>query len=348
MHLNLFTVDKKLAATGIVLVLLAFPQGPKAPTPPTLGGCTIFPADNIWNTRIDNLPIDPRSDAYIQSEGGKKLPLHPDFGTVYEGAPNGVPFVVVPADQPPVRVDFTQAENQSDKGPYPVPADVPVQGGLNSKGDRHVLVLQSGACKLYEMFSAYPQKNGRWEAGSGAVFDLTKNGPLRPAGWTSADAAGLPILPGLVRYDEVQQALATDGVLHHALRFTVPFTRKEFVWPARHFASYSDNPAYPPMGQRFRLKASVSTTIYPTTTSPVSPINHVILQTLKEYGMFLSDNGFGILGIGGAPDPRWSDDNLHVLILYNAGDFEAVDESSLQVNPNSGAAAAVAMSSRGR
>ena len=307
---------------------------------PTIGGCTVFPADNIWNARIESLPVDPSSDAYVNSEGGTALPLHTDFGTVYGGAPNGLPFIVAPATQPAVPIVFTAYGNQSDPGPYPVPANTPVEGGSSSTGDRHVIVLQSGTCQLYEMFSASLQSDGSWQAQSGAVFNLNADGPFRPAGWTSADAAGLPIFPGLVRYDEVQQALASDGVLHHALRFTVPYTRAQYIWPARHFASYSNNPAYPPMGQRFRLKASVSATVYPTTTSPVSPINQVILNTLKQYGMFLADNGYGILGLAGAPDSRWSDDDLHVLELYNAADFEAVDESSLEVDPNSGATTA--------
>jgi hypothetical protein len=339
MHLNSSAIHKKLILAMIPILGLMLANRPAEPTTPTIGGCTVFPADNIWNTRIDGLPVDSNSAAYIKSEAGRALPLHPDFGTVYGGAPNGLAFVVVPADQPLVPIKFTASEKESDSGPYPVPPDAPVQSGLSSTGDRHVIVLQSGTCKLYELFSAYPQSKGGWRADSGAVFDLTKNGPLRPPGWTSADAAGLPILPGLVRYDEVQKALAADGVLHHALRLTVPFTRAQYIWPARHLASFSSNPDYPPMGQRFRLKASVSATIYPTTTTPTSPINRVILRTLQEYGMFLSDNGGGILGLSGAPDPRWSDDDLHRLVLYNAADFEAVDESSLQVDPNSGAAA---------
>lgn len=339
MRLNLLAISRKLMLAVVPLPVLAFAQAPKVATPPTIGGCAIFPADNIWNTRIDGLPVDHNSDAYIQSEGGRGLPLHPDFGTVYEGAPNGLPFVVVPPDQPRVKINFIASASESDRGPYPVPPDAPVQGGLDTKGDRHVIVLQSGTCQLYELFSGYPLKNGSWQADSGAAFDLTKNAPLRPAGWTSADAAGLPILPGLVRYDEVQQALAAGGVLHHALRLTAPYTRAEYIWPARHLASSSNNPAFPPMGQRFRLKASVSTSIYPNTTTPVSPINQVILRTLQQYGAFLSDNGGGIWGISGAPDPRWSDDELHSLVLYKAADFEAVDEASLLVDRNSGAAA---------
>ncbi len=337
LNLNLFAIGKKLIVSATVLPVLALAQGPKAA--PTVSGCTVFPADNVWNARIDSLPVDPSSNSYVNAEGGSALPLHPDFGTVYDGAPNGLPFLVVPSTQPAVPIVFTQYGDQSDPGPYPIPANAPVEGGSAGTGDRHVIVLQSGTCQLYEMFLAYLQSDGSWQASNGALFNLNADSPLRPAGWTSADAAGLPIFPGLVRYDEVQQALAADGVLHHALRFTVPYTRAQYLWPARHFASGSTNPAYPPMGQRFRLKAGVSIGTYPGTNVPVSPTNMVILQTLQQYGMFLADNGGGILGLSGAPDSRWSDADLHELVLYNAADFEAVDESSLQVNPNSGAAA---------
>jgi hypothetical protein len=317
-------------------------QGQQKPTlaaaalAPSIGGCPVFPANNIWNARVDTLPVDPSSALYIASEGGSGAVLHPDFGTVYNGAPNGLPFVVVPASQPAIPIVFTAYGGESDPGPYPVPPSAQVEGGSGSTGDRHVLVLQSGTCKLYEMFSAYAQSDGSWQAASGAVFDLTKNAPLRTAGWTSSDAAGLPIFPGLVRYDEVQQALAADGLLHHALRFTVPYTRTEYLWPARHWASYSSNLGYPPMGQRFRLKAGVNTDFYPGTSTAVSPINKVILQTLKQYGMFVADNG-GSFFVSGAPDPRWSDDDLHLLVYYRATDFDAVNESSLEADPNSGA-----------
>jgi hypothetical protein len=304
---------------------------------PGAGGCPIFPANNIWNTRIDAVPVDQSSDDYIAAEGGSGAILHPDFGTKYNGAPNGIPFVVVPQDQPFVPIVFTDYGDESDPGPYPVPADAPIEGGRNGDGDRHVLVVQRGDCTLYEMFSAYPQQDGSWEAASGAVFHLRKNGPLRPAGWTSADAAGLPIFPGLVRYKEVQKAIAADGVIHHALRFTVPHTRKQYIWPARHWASDSNNSSYPPMGQRFRLKQSTNIDTYPGTQTPVSDSNKVILRTLKEYGMFVADNGSSFY-LSGAPDGHWSDDDLHKLGYYNADDFEAVDESGLMLNPDSGKA----------
>ncbi len=301
-----------------------------------LGGCPIFPSDNIWNTAVDTLPVDPKSGTYIQTEGGANVSLHPDFGTVWNGAPNGIPYVIAPANQPLVPIVLEPYGSEADPGPYPIPPNAPIEGGPNSSGDRHVLVLQQGTCKLYELFSAFPLAGGAWQ-GFGAVFDLTKNAPLRPNGWTSADAAGLPIMPGLVKYDEVQAALQGSGIIAHALRFTVPYTRREYVWPARHFASSSTDPNRPPLGLRFRLKASVNIDFYPGTSTPVSPSNKVILRTLKKYGMFLADNG-GSFFISGAPDPRWNDSDLNLLKRYRAGDFEAVDSSSLMIDVNSGQA----------
>src|SRR5450631_611788 len=280
----------------------------------------MFPADNVWNVAIDQLPVDANSAAYITTIGASK-PVHPDFGTVYAGAPNGIAYVVVPGAQLRVPVTFTYAP-ESDPGPYPIPADAPIEGGAQSSGDRHVLIVDRDAAKLYELFAAYPNTDGSWRAGSGAVFDLTSNA-LRPATWTSADAAGLPILPGLVRYEEV-----FAGEIAHALRFTAPQTRNAFIWPARHQASDLTDAKYPPMGQRFRLKQSVN----------ISGFGHnvqIILRALKKYGMFLADNGSSWF-LSGAPDPRWDDDELHQLGSLHGSDFEAVDESSLMVNPNSG------------
>jgi len=302
-----------------------------------VGGCAIFPPDNIWNTPIDTLDVDPRSDDYIDAQGGPDVSLHPDFGTVYQGAPIGIPYVPVPANQPLVPIVLTPYGDEADPGPYPVPPNAPVEGGRQSNGDRHVLVLQRGVCKLYEMYRAFPLAGGAAWRGFGATFDLDLNGPLRPDGYTSADAAGLPILPGLVKYNEVAAALQSDGVIHHALRFTVPNTRDEHIWPARHSASDSSDPNRPPMGVRFRMKASVNVQTYPGTNTPVSPANKVILRTLKTYGMFLADNGSAWY-ISGAPDSRWDDDDLHLLSNYSAGDFEAVDESGLMVDPDSGQA----------
>ena len=281
--------------------------------------------------------MDALSDVYIETQGGADVPLHPDFGTIYQGSPIGIPYVIVPSNQPPVPIILYPYPDEADPGPYPIPPNSPVEGGRRSNGDRHVLVLQQGVCRLYEMYRAFPIDHGAAWRGFGAIFDLDINGPLRPDGYTSADAAGLPILPGLVKFNEVQAALAGDGIIHHALRFTVPNTRDEYVWPARHAASDSNDPDRPPMGLRWRMKASVNIDTYPGTGIPVSPANKVILRTLKAYGMFIADNGSAWF-LSGAPDPRWDDDDLHLLTYYTAGNFEAVDESVLMIDPDSGQA----------
>jgi hypothetical protein len=292
-----------------------------------IGGCPIFPADHIWNVPVDNLPLDPNSEAYINTIGAD-TEVHPDFGSGVwppgSDSPIGIPYIVVPEGQTPVEILFTLYGDQSDPGPYPVPADAPIEGGPNSDGDRHVLVVQQGDCILYELYYAFPQEDGRWEAGSGAVFDL--NGyTLRPLDWTSADAAGLPILPGLVRYDEVM-----SGEITHALRFTAPETREAYIWPARHHASDLTGEHYPPMGQRFRLRADFD-------MSGFSPETQVILRALQKYGMILADNGSPWY-ISGVPDEQWDNDILHELDNVQGSDFEAVDVSSLMIHPDSGQA----------
>ncbi len=197
---------------------------------PSIGTCSIFTNDNIWNIRVDGLPVDSQSQTFITTIGAAKG-LHADFGSgTWDGGPIGIPYVVVGSSQSKVGVAFDYSD-ESDPGPYPIPPDAPIEGGSQSTGDRHVLILDSGNCILYELFSAYPQPDGTWRAGSGAIFDL-RSDALRPSGWTSADAAGLPILPGLVRFEEV-----ASGEITHALRFTAPQTRKAYVWPARHYAS---------------------------------------------------------------------------------------------------------------
>jgi hypothetical protein len=287
--------------------------------------CEVFPADNIWNTPVDNLPVDANSAAYINSIGPNS-PLHPDFGSgdwpPGSGSPIGIPYIMVPGTQPKVPVSFDYSD-ESDPGPYPMPANAPIEGGDQSDGDRHVVVIDSDNCILYELYYAFPQADGSWHAGSGAIFDL-KSDALRPSGWTSADAAGLPIYPGLVRYDEV-----ASGEILHALRFTAPQTRKAFIWPARHYASSLMGTQYPPMGQRFRLKASFD-------ISTFSPQTQVILRALKRYGMILADNGSSWY-ISGTPDPRWDNDVLHELSQVAGSNFEAVNVSSLMVSPDSGA-----------
>ncbi|MBV9468201.1 MAG: hypothetical protein JOZ57_03015, partial [Abitibacteriaceae bacterium] len=218
--------------------------GPNA----SLSGRPVFPADNPWNTPIDRLPVDPNSARYINSIGAN-APLHPDFGTVYNGAPSGIPYIIVPGSQPRVPVTFDYAD-ESDSGPYPIPSNPPIEGGPDGDGDRHVLIIDRDHWKLYELFNVH-YVSKRWQAGSGAIFDLNSNA-LRPAGWTSADAAGLPIFPGLVRYDEVME----QKEIKHALRFTVQATRKAYVFPARHWASRKTDLTLPPMGMRVRLKAN--------------------------------------------------------------------------------------------
>jgi hypothetical protein len=292
-------------------LLLACAAEPDPSTPresPSLDGIALFPPDNPWNVRVDDAPVDPDSDAIIASIG-LDTPLHADFGADWNGGPFGIPYAVVSGDQPRVPVTFEYAD-ESDPGPYPIPPDVPIEGGADAEGDRHIIVIDRDARRLYELFAAYPDGDG-WRAGSGAAFDLTSNA-LRPAGWTSADAAGLPILPGLARYDE---AASADGI-HHALRFTAGRTRRAYVSPATHFASTSTDPALPPMGMRVRLKASVDLSTFP-------PQARAVLTALRTYGMLLADNGSDWY-ISGAPDARWSDDDLRALARITGRDLEVV------------------------
>lgn len=315
----------------VVTTAMALLTSTTAVAGPRIASCPAFPADNIWNTPIIGLPVEVNSDAYVKSIGADEG-IHADFGAaLYEGAPIGIPFVVVPRDQPDVDINFEGFGNEpvaipdeSDAGPYPIPADAPIEGGLTSDGDRHVLVIQEQSCTLFELYKATPNKDGSWDAVSSAKFDLEGN-ELRPEGWTSTDAAGLPIFPGLVRYDEV-----AAGEILHALRFTAPKTRQAFVWPARHFASEDNDVELPPMGQRFRLKANFD-------ISGFAPNNQVILTALKTYGMILADNGSPWF-ISGAPDTRWNDDELQgELRKLTGSDFEAVDVSGLMQDANSAA-----------
>lgn len=280
----------------------------------SLGGWRPFPADNPWNTDISALPVDPNSSTLISACGDRNL--HPDFGTVWAGAPIGIPYTVVDGSQPGVPVSFYYAD-ESDPGPYPIPPDAPIEGGPGSSGDRHVIVIDRDSRTLYEVFDATPVNGGAsWTGGSGAVFDMTSNA-LRPAGWTSADAAGLPIFPGLVRYDEAVEG----GAIQHALRFTCPTTRRAYVAPARHWASSNTSPDLPPMGMRVRLKASFDLSGFPSEVQ-------VILQALKTYGMFLADNGSGWY-ISGAPDPRWDDSRLGTLKSIPSSAFEVVQMGTI-------------------
>jgi hypothetical protein len=286
--------------------------------------CSIFPADNIWNRRVDDLPVHARSDAYVASIGSSTT-LHPDFGSgVWPPASNspiGIPYVEVDGTQPLVPITWNAYGSESDDGPYPTPLDAPIEGGPDATGDRHVLTLDTDNCVLYELYSAYPTGSG-WDAASGAVYDLRSN-DLRPDGWTSADAAGLPILPGLVRYDEV-----AAGSIDHPIRFTASDTQQAYVWPARHFASSITDLNVPPMGQRFRMRSDFD-------ISGFSSEIHVILTAFKEYGLILADNGSDWF-ISGAPDERWDNDMLRELKDIPGSAFEAVDVSGLIVDPDSG------------
>jgi hypothetical protein len=283
-------------------------------------GCTIFPADNIWHANVSRLPVLSSSAAYVASIG-LTAKVHPDFGAGdYGGGPIGIPITTVPAGQPGVKVSFQYAD-ESDPGPYPVPANAQIEGGAASSGDRHVIVYDPSSCRDYELYAAYRNSDGSWHAGSGAVFDLRANA-LRPRGWTSADAAGLPILAGLVRYDEV-----AAGHIDHAIRVTAPKTRNAYVWPATHFASSSSSASLPPMGLRLRLKSTVDISKLPAQA-------RVVAQAMKTYGVILADNGSPWY-LSGAPDDRWSNDALHALGGLTGSDFEAVDVSSLMLSSNS-------------
>jgi hypothetical protein len=281
---------------------------------PQAKGCPIFPADNPWNRRVDMLPVAAGSDATIAAIGSAKT-LHPDFGSgLWDGGPIGIPITVVGKAQAKSRVSFEYAD-ESDRGPYPIPANVRIEGGAAADGDRHALIVDRDACRLYELY-ALRRSGGRWTAGSGAIWNFRSN-KLRPSGWTSADAAGLPILPGLARYDDVAK-----GRIDHALRFTVSRTQRAYVFPARHYASSLTDPALPSMGTRLRLKRSFDISGFPRQA-------RVVLQALKDYGMIVADNGSDWY-ISGAPDSRWSNDDLHTLGRVSGSAFEVVDTSSLR------------------
>ncbi len=274
---------------------------------PRLAGCAVFPADNPWNSRVDSLPVASNSDAIVASIGAG-TGLHPDFGSgKWAGGPVGIPYDVVDGTtiKKWAKPRFRYAD-ESDPGPYPIPKKVHVEHG----SDRHALILDTSTCKLYELFGLKGKK-----AGSGAIWDLGSNA-LRPDGWTSADAAGLPILPGLARYDEV-----AAGSIDHALRFTVQRSRKAYVYPARHYASSLTDPNLPPMGLRLRLKASFDTSSFP-------PQARVVLTALQRYGMMVADNGSSWY-ISGAPDPGWDNDDLHTLGRVKGSDFEVVDPAAI-------------------
>lgn len=312
----------------LIITTLASPGNIYAAAP-TLEGCPSLPTDNIWNTPIDTLPVAAHSNDYIVSMGANTT-LHPDFGQPYDDGgqliPQGIPYNVVSGSQPKVAVGF-EYDGESDPGPYPIPPDAAIEGvpdwDPGYEADRHILVIDRDNCLLYETFYTWPNGDGTWSAVSGAVFNLRSNA-LRTDGFTSADAAGLPILPGLVRYDEVQA-----GAINHAIRFTVVNTRTDYVWPARHQAGGSASLSLPPMGQRFRLKANFD-------ISGFSQQMQVILRAMKKYGLILADNGSDWY-VSGTADDRWDNDMLVAGFNQLKGsDFEAVDVSSLMVNRDSG------------
>ncbi len=313
------------AAVSVFVLLIAFAGGnlrraESAATPaatasttgpsngPSIEGCPVFPPDNPWNRDISGDPVDPRSNSYIGSinRSDNKF-LHADFGS---DPTYGIPYVVVPRSQQEVPITFVEYGDESDPGPYPIPPDAPIELG----DDHHVLVIDSGSCTLYELYHAEYVGPG-WNAGSGAIFDLTSN-KLRPEGWTSSDAAGLPIFPGLVRYDEVQA-----GEIHHALRFTVERTQRGYIHPATHYASDSSDPNLPPMGLRLRLKASYDISRY-------TGMAKVVLTALKKYGMIVADNGASWF-ITGATDSRWNDDDLDQLKKVPGTAFEVVKSGEI-------------------
>jgi hypothetical protein len=300
------------AALACLLGVAALASGSPVTRAPD---CRVFPRDNHWNVRVDGLPAAGDSARLVRSIGLDR-PLHPDFGAgLYEGRPIGIPYTTVSRRQRLVRVSFDYAD-ESDRGRYPIPRRAPIEGGRGSDGDRHVIVVDRDRCRLYELFAAHPERGGRrWRAGSGAVWNLRSN-RLRPRGWTSADAAGLPILPGLARYEEVRR-----GAIDHALRFTAQRTRRAYVYPARHFASGSDDPALPPMGLRVRLRAGFDTSGFPRQA-------RIVLTALKRHGMILADNGAPWF-ISGAPSRGWDNEDLHELRRVRGADLEVVDTSSL-------------------
>jgi hypothetical protein len=302
---------RHFAVVAVALVLAA--PAAAAPVPlPDAPDCPLFPETNVWNKPVAKLPLRSNSKKIVSAIGAP-LPVHADFGSgLYQGAPIGIPITVVDSSQATSSVDF-HYDDESDAGPYPIPADVAIEGGDDSDGDRHAIIVDSDLCKLYELYALYPSP---WSAGSGAIWSLTSNA-LRPRGWTSADAAGLPILPGLVRYEEVEA-----GHIDHAIRFTVSRSRRAYVYPARHFASSRTGKSLPPMGLRLRLRSN-----YPVAKFPFQA--RVVLKALKRYGMIVADNGTSWY-LTGAPDPGWDNEQLHTLGQVKGSDFRVVDTRNLK------------------
>lgn len=322
------------AASAFVVAALAYSTGVSAhviqpvaeagaTSPGKVGGCAVFPANNYWNTPVAHLDIHPRSDAWLSNMSPDSL-LHPDFGKSFgeQPVPYGIPITVVGGGHAKVDVKF-RYDDESDPGPYPLGRDTRIEGGRKSDGDRHAIVVDSSTCRLYETYKTRHKSDG-WYAGSGAIWDLGSH-KLRPDGWTSADAAGLPILPGLLRYGEVRAGRVT-----HAIRFTTDVTQTEHIWPARHDAGSTSDPDYPPMGARFRLSADFPTAGYRDDTVAV-------LDAMKTYGLVLADNGAPWF-FQGTADKRWPNGLLDELKTIPADAFEAVDTAPMMIRPNSGKA----------
>ena len=309
----------------MVLFLASLVPAPASSAPAFAPECDIFPANNVWHADISGLPVHPRSGDWISSMGGRDELLHPDFGPSGEEMPYGIPFDVVDGDHPKVRVTFDGPDGgypeESDPGPYPFDAQTKIEGGQGSTGDRHALMIDRDDCVLYELYHA-DWNRGNPTADQGSVFDLRSN-DLRPDGWTSADAAGLPIFAGLIRRDEV-----ASGEIDHAIRVTAEQTDRSYLWPARHHAGARSDPTLPPMGARFRLKAGFDISGFRADT-------RVILRAMKEHGLIVADNGSNWF-FGGTAEEGWNNDMLDELKTIPAGQFEAVDASSLMVNPDSG------------
>jgi hypothetical protein len=305
-------------------------------TVPGAANCPMFPADNVWNTNISELPVNPDSAAWMQSMDSSSTYLHPDFGPDPGGYPYGIPFTVVTSAHPLVPVSFEYA-SESDAGPYPFGSDTPIEGGPAASGDRHAIMVNSSTCTLYELYDAQYSASGS-TAGSGAIWQLTSNA-LRPAGWTSADAAGLPILPGLLDYAQIQAAVTSGQPITHAIRFTADQTAAAYVWPARHEAGSGSISTLPPMGARFRLKASFDVATFCSSSQPYCADAQAVLTEMQNYGLILADNGSNWYFQGSAY-PAWPDALVSLLKQIPASAFEAVDESCLMVSSNSGEAQA--------
>ncbi|HEX9064643.1 MAG TPA: hypothetical protein VF843_06020 [Streptosporangiaceae bacterium] len=301
----------------------------------TLAGCPMFPSDNVWNTDISKLPVDSHSNAWLKSMNSYSAYLHPDFGPDAGGYPYGIPYTVVTSSHPKVPIHFQYA-SESNKGPYPFGYDTRIEGGKAAGGDRHALMLDRSTCTLYELWNA--RYGSHPTAGSGAIWNLRSNA-LRPAGWTSADAAGLPILPGLLNYGQVRRAAKTGVPIRHAIRFTAARTAGSYIWPARHEAGSGSVASLPPMGARFRLKLSFNVAGYCGRTMPYCGDAKAVLTEMQHYGLILADNGSNWY-FGGASFPQWPSGLVELLKNIPAKDFQAVNESCLMVARNSGQARA--------